>query len=339
MIITSLDFDKPGKQQGFLQVPYSHNLGGWANVMIPITVVARGKGPTVLILGGNHGDEYQGQIAAMKLARELMPERVNGRIILIPSLNFPAARTATRLSPIDGMNMNRAFPGAAEGPVTSQIAHFLRTVLFPLSDVVIDIHSGGRSMEFVPCAHMHLVADREQRARMFAAMLAWNTDFAFLYADIAGTGLLPVEAENQGKLVVTTELGGGEAIPAGVHRIAQDGLRNVLLHVGALKGREQTREGLGQPPTILTQALNREDYLLAPESGIFEIYVDLGAKVRSGQTIGVIHHLERPDRAPEPIIAHRAGYLITMRAPCLTQQGDCVAVIAERVSSRDVLRA
>lgn len=339
MINTSLDFNKPGKQQSFLQVPYSHNLGGWANVMIPITLVARGKGRTVLVLGGNHGDEYQGQIAAMKLARELTPEMVSGRIILIPSLNFPAARAATRLSPLDGMNMNRAFPGAPEGPVTSQIADFLTTVLFPLSDVVIDIHSGGRSMEFVPCAHMHLVADRGQRARMFAAMLAWNTDFAFLYADIAGTGLLPVEAENQGKLVVTTELGGGEAIPASVHRIAQSGLRNVLIHVGALKGRQQTRAGLGKPPVILTQALNREDYLLAPESGIFEIGMDLGAKVKRGQTVGLIHHLERPDRAPEPVIAQSAGYLITMRAPCLTQQGDCVAVIAKQVSARHVLNA
>ena len=101
MIFTSVDFDAPGKQQGFLQVPYSHNLGGWANVMIPITVVANGKGPTVLVLGGNHGDEYQGQIAAMKLARELAPEQIRGRIILIPSLNFPAARASTRLSPID----------------------------------------------------------------------------------------------------------------------------------------------------------------------------------------------------------------------------------------------
>lgn len=339
MVITSLDFHKQGKQQGFLQVPYSHNLGGWANVMIPITIVARGKGPTVLVLGGNHGDEYQGQIAIMKLARELKPEMISGRIILIPSLNFPAARTATRLSPVDGMNMNRAFPGEAEGPVTSQIAHYLRTVLFPMSDVVIDIHSGGRSMEFVPCAHMHLVPDREQRARMFAAMLAWNTDFAFIYADIAGTGLLPVEAEIQGKLVVTTELGGGECIPAGVHRIAQSGLRNVLIHVGVLKGREQTRASLGKPPAILTQALNREDYLLAPESGIFEIAVDLGAKVKRGQTVGFIHHLERPDRAPEKIVAQSAGYLITMRAPCLTQQGDCVAVIAKQVSARHVLHA
>ena len=335
MVITSLDLDRPGKQQGFLQVPYSHNLGGWANVMIPITIVARGKGPTVLVLGGNHGDEYQGQIAIMKLARELTPEKVTGRIILVPSLNFPAARTATRLSPLDGMNMNRAFPGDEEGPVTSQIAHYLRTVLFPISDVVIDIHSGGRSMEFVPCSHMHLVPDRDQRAKMFDAMLAWGTEFCFIYADIAGTGLLPVEAENQGKLVVTTELGGGECIPASVHRIAQNGLRNVLIHVGALKGREQLRKA----PAIITQATNREDYILAPESGIFEIALDLGAKVKKGQIVGWIHHLERPDRAPEEIVAQSAGYLITMRAPCLTQQGDCVAVIARQVSEREVLRA
>ncbi len=335
MVITSLDLDKPGKQQGFLQVPYSHNLGGWANVMVPITLVARGKGPTVLVLGGNHGDEYQGQIAAMKLARQLTPEMVTGRIILIPSLNLPAARAATRLSPLDGMNMNRAFPGEAEGPVTSQIAHYLRTGLFPLSDVVIDMHSGGRSMEFVPCSHMHLVPDREQRAKMFAAMLAWGTEFCFIYADIAGTGLLPVEAENQGKLVITTELGGGECIPASVHRIAQSGLRNVLIHVGALKGREQLRKA----PAIITQATNREDYILAPESGIFEITVDLGEKVKKGQIVGYIHHLERPDRAPEEIVAASSGYLITMRAPCLTQQGDCVAVIARQVSERQVLAA
>lgn len=131
MLTTSLDFSAPGKQQGFLQVPWSHNLGGWANIFIPCTIVARGTGPTVLILAGNHGDEYQGQIAIMKLARELTPEMVNGRIILIPSLNFPAARAAARLSPVDGMNMNRAFPGQPEGAVTSQIAHYLTTVLFP----------------------------------------------------------------------------------------------------------------------------------------------------------------------------------------------------------------
>jgi predicted deacylase len=61
--------------------------------------------------------------------------------------------------------------------------------------------------------------------------------------------------------------------------------------------------------------------------------------VKRGQTVGFIHHLERPDRAPEEIVARSAGYLITMRAPCLTQQGDCVAVVAKQVSVRHVLNA
>jgi len=339
MIHTSIDLDREGRQQGFLQVPYSHDLGGWANVMVPITVVARGPGPTVLCLGGNHGDEYQGQVAIMRLARELEPERVTGRLILVPALNMPAAKAGRRLSPLDGMNMNRAFPGSPAGPVTSQIAHYLTTVLFPASDVVIDIHSGGRSMDFLPCSHMHLVSDREQRRAMLAAMLAWNTDLSFIYADVAGTGLLPVEAESQGKVVVTTELGGGEGVPARVHRIAQRGLANVLVHCGVLAGREETRESLGLPPAILVQALSRDDYILAPESGIFEAALDLGAPVRRGDTVGWIHDLERPDRQPEPIVARTAGRLVCGRVPCLTGQGDCVAVVAREVSREEVLRA
>lgn len=332
MIRTDIDLDRKGKQQGFLRVPYSHNLGGWANVMIPMTVVAHGAGPTVLVLGGNHGDEYQGQVALMKLARSISQAQVQGRLILIPSLNFPAALASTRLSPIDGMNLNRAFPGDSEGSVTSQIAHYLTHELFPISDAVIDIHSGGRSMEFVPCSHMHVVSDRLQRQAMLDAMLAWNTDFCFLYTDIAGSGLLPVEAESQGKTVVTTELGGGEAIPARVHRIAHDGLVNVLKHLGVLQGTVQTRASLGLEPTILTQALEAKNYLLAPESGIFEICVELGSKVSVDEPLARIHYLERPDREPALIVSPKEGYLLCMRTACKTQQGDCIAVIAESVS-------
>lgn len=337
MIKTEIDLDRQGKQQGYLRVPYSHNLGGWANVMIPMTVVSRGVGPTVLVLGGNHGDEYQGQIAIMKLARSMVEEQVHGRLILIPSLNFPAAMASTRLSPIDGMNLNRAFPGEAQGSVTSQIAHYLTHELFPISDAVIDIHSGGRSMEFVPCSHMHVVADRKQRLAMLEAMLAWNTDFCFLYTDIAGSGLLPVEAENQGKTVVTTELGGGEAIPASVHRIAHDGLVNVLRHLGVMDGPVQSRATLGCKPVILTQALESRNYLLAPESGVFEVCVELGAKVSADELVGRIHFLERPDRNPIEVVSPKDGYLICMRSPCKTQQGDCIAVIGEQVSIESVM--
>ena len=300
--------------------------------MLPIAVVANGTGRTALLLAGNHGDEYPGPIAILKLMRSLHPEQVQGRLILMPALNLPAVRAATRLSPLDGKNLNRCFPGKPDGTVAELIAYYLTTVLFPLADIVIDIHTGGRSLDFYPCAHMHLVPDREQRRQMVEGTLAWNTDFAFLYTDIAGTGLLPVEAERQGKIVITTEMGGGEPVSAGVHRLTQDGLHNVLVHFGLLTGEKRTRQALGLPPTRWVQSLDREDYRFAPESGLYETLVPLGADVRTEQTVGQIHFVERPDRDPIPVTANAAGVLIATRGPTLVGQGDCVACIAHDVA-------
>lgn len=330
-IYSTVDFNKPGKQLGHLGVPYSHNLAGWANLLMPIAIVARGKGPTALVLAGNHGDEYPGQIAILNLMRELQPEQVLGRIILIPALNWFAAKAGTRLSSWDGKNLNRCFPGNPNGTLTEQVADYLTTMLFPMSDIVIDIHTGGRSTDFVPCAHMHRVPDLEQRRKMAAGTLAWNSDLAFLYADIAGTGLLPVEAERQGKIVITTEMGGSENVTAQVHRLTQSGLRNVLTHFGLLEGKVRTRADLGLPPTRWVQSLDREDYRFAPESGLYENVAEIGAEVQARQTVGRIHFLERPDREPTPVTANAAGVLIGCRAPTLVSQGDCVACIAHDV--------
>jgi len=327
----SVDFDKPGKQLGHFAVPYSYNLGGWANLLIPICSIKNGAGPTALALGGNHGDEYPGPIAILKLMRELRPEQIKGRLILLPTLNQPAVKAATRLSPLDGMNMNRAFPGKPDGPPTSIIAHYLTTVLFPLADIVIDIHTGGRSVDFYPCSTMHLVPDPKQRQKMVEGVEAWGADFAFMYADIAGTGLLPVEAERQGKTVVTTEMGGGEPVSASVHRLTQNGLRNVLIQYGVLQGTKKTRAEMGLVPTRWVQALDREDYRFAPESGIYETLVDLGAELKAGQPVGQIHFVERPDREPVQVIAPSAGILLATRGPSLVAQGDCVACIVHDV--------
>jgi predicted deacylase len=177
-IRTTVAFDRPGKQHDHLCVPYSYNLGGWANLLLPITVVANGQGRTALVTAGNHGDEYPGQVAVLRLMPELTPDQVRGRVILVPALNPPAARAGTRLSPLDGKKFNRCFPGRPDGTVTEVIAHYVSAVLFPLADVVIDIHTGGRSMDFYPCAHVHLVPDRQRRRQMAEGTLAWNTDFA-----------------------------------------------------------------------------------------------------------------------------------------------------------------
>jgi predicted deacylase len=334
-IHTEIDFDLTrGKQRGHLTIPYSHNLGGWANLLIPICVIRNGDGPTVLLMAGNHGDEYPGQVAILKLWRELEPEHVTGRLILIPCLNPPAARAGTRLSPLDGRNFNRCFPGHPGGSPSEMLAHYLSSTLFPMADIVMDLHSGGRSTNFLPCAHMHLVPDLKQRQSMILATEAFLTDYTFLYTDVAGTGLLPSEAERQGKIVITTELGGGEPVLAGIHRICQRGLRNVLIHCQALQGQGQTRSSLGLPPARWVQALDRADYRFAPESGLYENCVELGEEVRCGDTLGLLHFLEQPDRIPIPVAAHADGILVSNRGPSLVIQGDCVACLAHPTDPR-----
>jgi predicted deacylase len=330
----TVDYYLPGKQHGELRIPFSYNMAGWANVFVPITVINGGPGPTALVMAGNHGDEYPGQVAILKLLRELDPSQIRGRLILIPALNAPAAKASTRLSPIDGKNLNRSFPGNPAGSVTDIIADYLTRVLFPLADIVIDIHTGGRGVDFVPCAHMHLVPAGPQRDAMLDGTEAWLSEFCFLYADIAGSGLLPVEAERQGKTVITTEMGGTENVTAEVHSITQRGLRNVLRHYGILNEPVETRAAAGVPAPRWVQSLDRSDYLMAPESGLFEKLVPLGAPVFANRPFGLIHFLERPDRPPVEVAAESDGLLIAVRGPSLVSQGDCVACIGHEVDPR-----
>ena len=324
-IACTVDLDAPGRQVGTLRIPRSSNTAGWASTWVPIVSVANGDGPTALVIGGTHGDEYEGQVAALNLARELRPEAVTGRVIVIPCLSIEASKAGTRLWP-SGVNMNRSFPGSPEGPANEQLADFLTRELFPRSELVIDMHSGGRSTLFLVCSHMHVVDDAEQRRRMLEGMLAWNTDFHYLYIDVAGTGLLPVEAERQGKTVVTTELGGGGHVTARTHRIARTGLENVLRWGGVLAGEVVTRDD-----AVILDGRDPANYLFAPESGLFEALVDPGDAVSAGQPVGRIHFIERPDRPAEVIEAPLGGVVAGIRAIATTVQGDNVVVLGQPI--------
>ena len=326
-VSTSIEYENEGKQQGYLRVPYSYNEAGWASVLIPITVVKNGTGPTLLALGGTHGDEFEGQVALLKLARDLQPGQVQGRVIVIPALNLPAARAGTRLSPLDGVNLNRAFPGKHDDSVTGLIAHYLTNVLFPRSDIVMDLHSGGRGMDFLPVAHLHRVPDDEQFGKMLAAAKAFGTPYVLIYADVAGSGLLPVEAENMGKILVTTEMGGsGQCSPSAV-RITETGVRNTLIHFGLIEGTIDANPAAVQ----VVSATDRKDYVVAPADGIYESFFEIGEKVTAGAPVGQIHFPHRYDWPPEKVVAETTGMLMSRRFPGVTRQGDCVATIARPV--------
>ena len=123
-IVPSVNYEKDGVQHGHLRLPYSRDDSAWGSVMIPICVVRNGSGPTALLTGANHGDEYEGPLALFDLARRLDPQDVSGTVIIVPAMNYPAFRSSTRTSPIDKGNMNRSFPGRPDGTVTQKIADY-----------------------------------------------------------------------------------------------------------------------------------------------------------------------------------------------------------------------
>ena len=326
----TLDLDAPGKQFGRLELPRSNNSSGWSHLFIPIVTIRGGDGPTAVVFGGVHGDEPEGQVAALNLARDARVEDVPGRLIIIPCASIEASRAYTRLWP-SGANLNRSFPGSPDGPPDEQLADFISRFLFPIADVVVDMHSGGRSAMCPPWSEMHWVDEPEQRRQMVEGMLAWNTDVHFVYVDIAGTGLLVGEAERQGKIVVSTELGGGGHVTAATHRIAASGLANVLRLFGILAGEVQTRESLGLAPATIVRATEAENYLLAPDSGLWETLIDVGERVDPGRLVGRIHFIDRPDREPTPVHAANGGFVCGVRAIATTDQGDNVAVIGREI--------
>jgi N-alpha-acetyl-L-2,4-diaminobutyrate deacetylase len=324
----TIDLRAPGKQIGRLQYPKITNTAGWAYSFVPIATIANGEGPTVLVSGGNHGDEYEGQVAAMRLVQEIDPSQVTGRIVVIPVISTAASKANTRMWPSQA-NFNRSFPGRPDGPPNEQLADYFTRVLFPMSDVVIDMHSGGRTAWFIPCSHMHVVDDPAQRRAMLEGMQAWNSDWHFLYVDVNGHGLLPVEAENQGKVVITTELGGGGRVPAPVHELAWSGLVNVLRHVGVLEGEVVRRE---TPATIL-DGRDTTNYVIAEEDGIFEGLLEPGAVVSAGDPVGRLWFPDRIDREPTILRAPLDGVLAVIRAIPATEAGDSVFVTGQPIDA------
>jgi N2-acetyl-L-2,4-diaminobutanoate deacetylase len=321
-VTATVDYDADGKQFGVLNVPHSHNESAWGAVRIPVVVIKNGRGPTLLLVGGNHGDEYEGPIALMKLARALEPAAIRGRLILLPALNLPAVLAASRVSPIDQVNMNRAFPGAARGTPTRMIADYVDRTILPLADAVLDLHTGGKTLCFLPFVGMHLLPDAGLMARTRDALLAFGAPISLIIEELDVAGMLDTAVEEKGKIFLFTELGGGSGASAATLQIADRGVRNLLHHFGLIEGEIEPEA------TRLMHSPDASWFLVADDRGILEPLVDLGAEVAAGQPIAQIHDPEKPAKAAIVYRAAHSGLFIGRHAPGLVRPGDCLAVLA-----------
>ena len=207
----TIDLAAPGKRLGRLELVWSDNVHAYGVIPVPIGVIAGGEGPTMLVTAGVHGDEYEGHVIARRLLADLRPEDVRGRVIVMPAVNLPAVRAASRVSPLDGANMNRAFPGGPAGP-TALIADFIERVLLPEADFAVDLHSGGTQSIYSPCGYVYAFGDPAFRRTKLAAAHAFGAPLTTVVAATSSGGSLSAACERHGVVMVATELGGGAGL-------------------------------------------------------------------------------------------------------------------------------
>jgi len=324
-ITPTIPLNEDGVHHGFLRLPYSRDDSAWGSVMIPITVIKNGTGPCALLTGANHGDEYEGPVALMDLAVSLKPEDIEGRVIILPAMNYPAFRAGTRTSPIDRGNMNRSFPGSPSGSVTEKIADYIQTVLLPEASIVLDFHSGGKTLDFIPFASAHVLENKEQQAACVAAVEAFNAPYSMIMLEIDNVGMYDTSVEDQGKTFVTTELGGGGTSTARSNAIAKKGVRNVLKHSGIMKGE------LEIAPSIMLDMPDDDCFVFSQDDGMIEAVRDLGDEVEEGEIVARVWPVDRTGRSPVDYRTKRAGIVSSRHFPGLVKAGDCMVVVAVQV--------
>jgi len=325
-----LDWETPGKR--LYHVPFTLD-GTWGRIRVPVCVICGPRaGKTIVAIGGTHGNEYEGPVGLKRLISELdAGALIAGRVIVIPVLNVPAFAAARRESPLDGGNMNRVFPGRADGTITSRIARFVSDEVLPRADVVIDIHAAGDTYEIARCASFHLVEDAVQLAAIKETALLFGMPWVWIYAKGMGTGLLTEYAESLGKITIGGEFGYGASTDLEGVRWAHHGVLNVMRHHGLLLGAPEPLLPHGYDRQRLVASTDLDAWITAPVSGISEPLVPLGAFVKKGQPVSVIHDFERIDAPGTEIRANTDGYLLVRRFRAQTAQGDVVAVVGQEV--------
>jgi N2-acetyl-L-2,4-diaminobutanoate deacetylase len=326
-----IDFVSPGKRH--YQIAF-HQDGTWGYSLVPLTVVvgSRGGNPNgVLCFGGTHGNEYEGQIAVKRLAADLDPDGMVGRVVLMPQLSESACNANSRISPLDGVNMNRAFPGNPRGTISYRISNFVKQSVFPMGRVVIDIHSGGNEGAFPICTSFHPIPDRAQRKEIATVSRLFDTPFVLIYASTMASGLLTDEAEAEGKITLGGEFGGGESTSRLGVLHAYEGLWNVLRHYGLVEGEVTRIRSAGSPPPKLIRADKLNQYVPCPRDGVWEPLVDPGHEAHSGELIGRLHDFADHSAPPLEIRSPNDGFIGMMHLSARPKKGQTLFVIAEEV--------
>ena len=252
---------------------------------VPIIVV-RGveDGPILWLNGATHGDEPEGPFSIFKALAQIDPQTLRGTVVAVPAMNVQAFTAGLRGDPLDTFShdMNRIYPGKADGYPTDRVAYAHWQAMKDNCDLQIAIHSGG---EHSYLAHMIFASDNPASLELAAAM---GPRWTLVFRSGTGGGNPSSQIGALGKGGVTVELGGNcRTLTSDFHQIADDlsdGYLNVMRHYGMIDG-----EAAYAP----AWRMGYQIALLAPATGMFVGNPDLPfeTNIPAGTLIGTIYDL------------------------------------------------
>ena len=276
-----------------------------------------GAGPRVVVLGGVHGDETEGALAAGRLAVEDM-ELTRGVLEVIPICHEAAFSADSRTSPLDGENLARVFPGDPEGTATHRLAHLVFTEVLSGCNLLIDMHTSGQSYQ-MPVLAGYRGETRNSRSLARQAAEAFGGDFLWRH---------PQRSEGRTVSVVDQAIyvespGGGPTDPAQVESYVA-GVTRVL----ALLGMVTDAPPLDKAPIRVTGGGNLDrDMISVGHNGIFLHGVAHGDFVTEGQTLGTV--VDAKGATLEELVAPRTGHVMALKSRSSVTAGDLVVCLAE----------
>ncbi|MER8482487.1 succinylglutamate desuccinylase/aspartoacylase family protein [Mesorhizobium sp. M1322] len=319
----TFDLDRPGVSRGHLVVPKGADCEA---LFLPVFGLNKGEGPRLLITGGCHGDELEGPIVARRLVEWLPEGQTCGRVIIVPVLNPPAVEACSRNTPIDGLNLNRVFPGRADGSLTERIADAVSRILLPMADTVFDLHSYGPGWEFPPATTTHPVADPELMAKTIKMAEAFKLPMTLVWEHAETAGMFDTLAQNQGKVFVCPELGGGN-VSSEALAIYEAGMRNALIALGLVEGKAESPTFRQQKSSLTLETRRPSDELKSPARGIFEPRCSMLDVVKQGDLIGILHPMDSLSAGSTHILAPGTSVVCGIRSGGYVKIDEYIALL------------
>ena len=265
-----------------IEIPAAQDAGAH----IPVTTIEGAlPGPTLALIAGNHGYEYPPILALQRLRTQIDAAALSGTVILVHVANMPSFLGRTvYFSPVDGKNLNRMYPGRADGTVSERIAYAITTEIIDRADYVLDLHCGDGNESLRPYVYQTVTADARINERIARLALAFGIDHIVIDrsrpTDPARSIYCSNTAITRGKPAMTVESGYlGTSDPQCVDQIAA-GVHGVL--------RELKMMATGPAPLADAVYLDPAEVLTSPETGILYPQVEPAERVRKGQLLARI---------------------------------------------------